>query len=173
MKKLRLHVVLVGALLLALGIGSYAVAGGGRNHVQGDLEGLQENPDISTTGNGTFDARIDDDAQTITYELSYSALEGGAVSQAHIHLGKRAVNGGISAFLCGGGDKPACPAAGTVSGEIDAADVIGPAGQGIAAGEFAELVAAIRAGHTYTNVHTATWPGGEIRGQIDDGRNDN
>jgi hypothetical protein len=27
-------------------------------------------------------------------------------------------------------------------------------------------VAAIRAGHTYVNVHTARWPTGEIRGQI-------
>lgn len=173
MKKFRLHAVLVGALLLALGIGSYAVAGGGKKHVKGDLTGLQENPDISTTGNGTFEATIDDDAQTIAYELSYSALEGGAALQAHIHLGKRAVNGGVSAFLCGGGDKPACPAtSGTVNGVVDAADVIGPGGQGIAAGEFGELVAAMRAGHTYANVHTPTWPSGEIRAQINDRKND-
>ena len=25
-----------------------------------------------------------------------------------------------------------------------------------------------RAGHTYANVHTNKWPGGEIRGQIQD-----
>ena len=75
------------------------------------------------------------------------------------------------AFLCGGGGKPACPATGgTVTGAIRAADGIGPAGQGIAAGEFAELVRAMRAGKTYANVHTSpTYAGGEIRGQI--GRN--
>lgn len=174
MKKFRLHAVLVGALLLALGIGSYAVAGGGKKHLKADdLTGLQENPDISTTGTGSFEARVDDDAQTITYELSYSGLEGGAAFAAHIHFAKRAVNGGVSAFLCGGGDKPACPAtSGTVNGVIDAADVIGPAGQGIAAGEFGELVAAMRAGHSYVNVHTPTWPGGEIRAQVNDRRND-
>jgi hypothetical protein len=174
MKRLRIHVVLVGALLLALGIGSYAVAGGGKKNIKADdLTGYQENPDISSTGTGSFEATIDDDAKTITYELSYSGLEGGNALAAHIHFGKRAVNGGVSAFLCSGGDKPACPApSGTVTGVIDAADVIGPGGQGIAAGEFDELVAAIRAGHTYVNVHTPTWPGGEIRAQLNDRSND-
>jgi hypothetical protein len=46
--------------------------------------------------------------------------------------------------------------------------VIGPAGQGIAAGEFAEIVRAIRAGRAYANVHSTKFPGGEIRGQIND-----
>jgi hypothetical protein len=175
MRRFGLYAALVGALLLALGVGSYAIAGGGKKNLKADeLSGYQENPDISTTGTGSFEATIDDDAQTITYELTYSALEGGAASAAHIHFGKRAVNGGVSAFLCGGGDKPACPAmAGTVNGVVDAADVVGPAGQGIAAGEFAELVAAMRAGHSYVNVHTPTWPGGEIRAQVNDRDADN
>jgi hypothetical protein len=55
-----------------------------------------------------------------------------------------------------------------VEGVIDPTDVIGPAGQGLAAGEFAELVRAMRAGMTYANVHTNKHPGGDIRGQIQD-----
>jgi hypothetical protein len=43
---------------------------------------------------------------------------------------------------------------------------VGPAGQGIAAGEFDELVRAIKAGVTYANVHSEMFPGGEIRGQL-------
>ncbi|HEX9821407.1 MAG TPA: CHRD domain-containing protein [Methylomirabilota bacterium] len=39
-------------------------------------------------------------------------------------------------------------------------------GQGILAGEFEEVVAAIRAGRTYANVHSAAFPPGEIRGQL-------
>jgi len=121
---------------------------------------------LSTTGRGDFKAKIDDSAQTITYRLSYSNLEGATTSAAHIHLGQRRTTGGVSAFLCGGGDKPPCPpTGGTVTGVIDAADVIGPTAQGIAPGEFAELVRAIRAGATYTNVHTSLRPSGEIRGQ--------
>lgn len=63
-----------------------------------------------------------------------------------------------------------CPATeGTVTGVIDAADIL-PAvpDRGIEAGAFEEFVKAIRAGHTYVNVHTTKWPGGEIRGQIHD-----
>ena len=58
--------------------------------------------------------------------------------------------------------------AGTITGSIEAADVVGPTPQGILAGEFAELVAAMRAGKAYANVHSATFGGGEIRGQIND-----
>ena len=62
----------------------------------------------------------------------------------------------------------ACPPApATISGTIRPADVIGPVGQGISAGEFGELVSAIRAGKTYANVHTQERPGGEIRAQLE------
>jgi len=44
--------------------------------------------------------------------------------------------------------------------------VIGPTDRGIAAGEFAELVRAMRNGATYVNVHSVTYPAGEIRGNI-------
>ena len=47
-----------------------------------------------------------------------------------------------------------------------APNVVGPAGQLIAAGEFEELVKAIHAGVTYANVHSSVLPLGEIRGQI-------
>jgi hypothetical protein len=44
--------------------------------------------------------------------------------------------------------------------------VIGPVPQGITPGEFDELLEAIRAGVAYVNVHTSTFPAGEIRGQL-------
>ena len=120
---------------------------------------------ISTQARGDFRARVENG--TITYRLRYSGIEGGATTQAHIHFGQLHTAGGVSAFLCGGGDKPACPSpGGTVEGTIDGADVVGPAGQGIAVGQFDELVRALRAGATYANVHSSTYAGGEIRGQI-------
>ena len=42
----------------------------------------------------------------------------------------------------------------------------GAAGQGIAAGEFAKVLRAIRVGAAYANIHTQQRPGGEVRGQI-------
>ena len=158
-----LEIVLV--LLLVVGLSAPALARK-KNSFKAELDGFQETPAISTTGTGEFRARISKDEDSIDFELTYSGLEGGAVTAAHIHLGQAGVAGGVSAFLCGGGGKPACPASGTVEATIVASDVIGPAGQGIAAGELDELVAAIRDGVTYANVHTTTFPTGEIRGRI-------
>ena len=80
--------------------------GGKKNLRAGDLNGYEENPDISTVATGSFKVTIDDRAQTLAYELSYSGLEG-TVTQSHIHFGKRAVNGGVSVFLCGTAAAPA------------------------------------------------------------------
>ena len=57
-----------------------------------------------------------------------------------------------------------------MTGTLRPADVIGPASEGIAPGEFGELVRAIRAGATYANVHTEKYPGGEIRAQLEKGK---
>jgi hypothetical protein len=163
--------VLGGAALVVLAVGSYAGAGDSKKMVRSDpLTGYQEATPagVSSSAGGSFEATIDDAAETIDYTLSYSGLEASA-TQAHVHFGNRFTSGGVSAFLCGGGGKPACPtSSGTVSGTITAADVIGPTAQGIAAGEFDELVDAIRAGVTYANVHSTLFPAGEIRGQIND-----
>ncbi len=170
----RSVVVAVGLVLGALLVASLAVAAGGKKNFRaGDLVGYEENPDISTVASGSFRATIDESAQTIEYELSYSGLEG-TILQAHIHFGKRAINGGITVFLCGTAANPGpagtptCPQAGTVSRTVGVGDILAPGTQGIEAGNFAELVAAMRNGSTYANVHSTKWPGGEIRAQIND-----
>ena len=63
--------------------------GSGSNHVKASLNGFQENPSIVTVGNGTLDLRIDAATQTIAYELTYSDLEGGRATAAHIHIASR------------------------------------------------------------------------------------
>ena len=129
------------------------------------LIGYQETPAIASSGSGEFFATVRPEDGVIEYTLSYANLPGTTVS--HIHFGQRAVAGGISAFLCGGGSKPACPDSdATITGTITPDDIIGPTAQGIGPGEFGKLVDAIVAGKTYVNVHTNTHPGGEIRGQV-------
>jgi len=143
-----------------------------KNNLVAELKPSQEVPAISSpTAKGSFTATIDEANQTIAYELSYEGLEGTAV-QGHIHLGQRGVNGGVSVFLCGSATTPVCAASpATITGVITPASIIGPNGQGIApstatANEFAELVAALRDGLTYANVHSTKFPGGEVRGQL-------
>jgi CHRD domain len=170
---MRRRSVLTGVALVlgALLVVSLAVASAGKKNFDArTLIGYEENPDVSTVATGSFEATVDEDAQTVTYELSYSGLEG-TVQQAHIHFGKPAINGGISLFLCsnlgnGPAGTPACPQEGTVSRTVPAVDIVGPIPQGIEAGNLSELAAAMRAGNTYANVHSTKWPGGEIRAQI-------
>jgi CHRD domain len=173
-------VVIIGLL----GVGSYAIAGGGRAFNE-RLDNYQEVPSVSSVANGEFTARISNNDSSIAWTLSYADLEG-AVQQAHIHFAQRSVNGGISVFLCTNlgngpvGTQP-CPAPpATISGTITAADVSPPIpataaarAQGIDTGELAELIEAMRAGVTYANVHSTKFPGGEIRAQLKDPGNGN
>jgi len=174
----RLQLVLgigVAMLLAAVGV---AVATGGRD-VREQLTGFEETPQaLSTPANGEFKARISRSAEQIEWRLSYRDFET-PVSQAHIHFGQRATSGGISVWLCGNpslnpppGTEPCPPTAGTVSGVIERDDVVGPVPQGIAPTEYEEFVAALRAGYTYANVHSAARPPGEIRAQILDDDDD-
>ncbi len=166
----QLRVTLLVALVALLALPSATVPAAPNPTVRAKLSGFEETPfTLSSPGSGRFRAKIREAASKIEFELSYEGLPT-AVLFAHIHLGRPAITGGVSAFLCGGGGKPPCPPSGTVTGTITPSDVIGPAAQGIAPGEFGALVEAIRAGATYVNVHTTQFPGGEIRGAIDSRR---
>jgi hypothetical protein len=167
----------------ALGIVAFALAGESGvsfNHLTATMSGYQEVPAISSTGTADFTADVSKDGESISWQLTYSGLEGD-VQQSHIHFGQRSVNGGISVFLCtnlgnGPAGTQACPQSGTISGTITAADVspnipatLAARNQGIDTGEYDELVRAIGAGKAYANLHTTKWPGGEIRAQLNEG----
>ena len=129
-----------------------------------NLSGENEVPPINTAGAATFHMDI---GSTITFSLTFSGLSA-APAVAHLHFAPTKVNGGVTIFLCGGGGQPACPAStsGTITGTITAANVVGPTTQGIAPGDLDSALEAVRAGLAYANMHTANFPGGEIRGQV-------
>lgn len=161
LKNIAFAVILALSLTLVLG-----QKGANESH-KADLSGYEEVPAVSSTGTGELRLKVNEENQLIEYELSYANLEGTTTTAAHIHLGQKGVNGGVIAFFCGGGGKDPCtPGSGTFTGTIVPADVIGPTAQGLAAGEFAEVLRALRAGQIYVNVHTNKHPGGEIRGQV-------
>jgi hypothetical protein len=173
MRAKRVHLAGAIGLLAVAGVVTTTAVAGGEREVRTHLTGYQEVPAVSTDASGKFSAKLRRSADEIRYELSYADLTG-TVQQAHIHLGQRAVNGGISVFLCSNlgngppGTQMCPPAPAKISGTIRPADVVGPAVQGLAPMEFGELVRAIRAGATYVNVHSSTFPGGEVRGQLKD-----
>jgi CHRD domain len=174
-KRARIKIALAVATAGVLGLGTVAMASD-RGNERETLTGFEEVPALSTPGVGEFRASVSRSSDEISYRLTFSDLES-AATQAHIHFENATNNGPIVVFLCtnlgnGPAGTQACPAAGgTISGTITPADIgAGAAAQGIAAGEFDEFVRAIRAGATYVNVHSVDRPGGEIRAQLDDGR---
>jgi hypothetical protein len=137
------------------------------------LTGAEEVPPRETPAFGTTKLVVEPGKDAIHYRLATGPIENAFA--AHIHLGPPGVNGPIIAFLAG----PFPPGGGLSrgilgAGEITAEDLIGPlAGQPLSA-----LLAEMRAGNTYVNVHTndgvdppntgpGDFPGGEIRGQIE------
>ena len=168
------------SVLLLVGISVIAVdsadANGRKREVfRAWMSGLEEAPNVvSSTGRGFFRAVVDEEAGTIEYRMTYTGLD--AITQSHLHMGTHHQAGGIVIFLCSNLTTPAppagtqaCPASpGQISGTITAENVLAAAQHGIAATEFAEVVEAIRQRAVYVNLHTATFPGGEIRGQLVD-----
>ena len=119
----------------------------------GPISGAQENPPVVTTATGQGTVVISADGSTITYIVSYSGLSG-TVNAAHIHTGAMGSNGGVILPLAAGPSP--------MTGTLTAANFSASG----SVTTFAEAVAAIRAGNTYFNLHTAAHPGGEVRGQI-------
>jgi hypothetical protein len=182
MKRLRILILVMAALSLT--------AAGPSGHdderrLRADLTGLEEVPVVNTVATGKFRARISPDEQSIEYRLSYSGLQG-TVSQAHIHIAQLSVNGSIVIWLCQTATNPGpathtCnPGSDDFTGTITADDVIAgsTASQQLNAKDLTSVIALIRAGAAYANVHTLpNSTGGEIRGQIevidqDDNRHD-
>lgn len=168
------------SVLLLVGISVVAVDSAGaddRNHrkvFRAWMSGIEEAPNVvSTAGRGFFRAVVDEEAGTIEYRMIYTGLES-AILQAHLHVGTHHQAGGIVIWLCSNLASPptpagvqACPAApGEISGTITAENVVTAAANGIAAGEFAEVVNAMRQRAVYVNMHTQTFQPGEIRGQL-------
>lgn len=142
------------------------------------LDGDQEVPARPSLGQGEVILRVSDDGLSVGYKLIATNLDN--VFMAHIHMAAAGVNGPIVVWLfpsttpnvtgpLGAGRFTGVLAEGTFT----AANLTGP----LAGHPLSDLLAAIRAGGTYANVHTndgvdgtntgpGDFPGGEIRAQI-------
>jgi hypothetical protein len=172
----KLLLVVFGALPLAIALpsGMAAASVTTPHDFAADMNGLNERPTpVTTPAHGELNLKISEDGTRITYQLSVENLKS-AITQAHIHLGPQdgvGSAGPIVVFLFPanfpGGPLPA-PVPGEalqVDGTFTSADLIGP----LAGKPLSALIAEIRNGNAYANLHTALpggHPGGEIRGQL-------
>ena len=128
------------------------------------MTGAEETPARPSEAQGQLILTPREDGTALAYKLVVAKIEN--ATQAHIHLSPPGAPGPVIAWLY-----PSAPPAVLIPGRFNGvlaegvitdASVVGPlAGQGVAG-----LVAAIRAGNAYANVHTTQFPPGEIRGQV-------
>ena len=146
----------------------------GEDHFNPKLVGSEEVPPRDTPAYGRATFHVSDDGQSVEYTLVVNDITN--VRQSHIHFGPAGTNSPIVVFLYG----PVPAGGGPIDGEIargsfTAANFIGP----LAGHPMADLLAAMRTGHAYVNVHTddgvapantgpGDFPGGEIRGLLTD-----
>lgn len=118
------------------------------------LTGYQSRTPVLTTGQGHFELWLIEDTLTIEGEFTglVSDFNPNAAGGAHIHIGKAGQNGGIEFDL-------------NVDLGTDLRSGVFPADSNRVI-LTAEQKAILEARGYYINIHTATYPGGEIRGQI-------
>jgi hypothetical protein len=123
--------------------------------------------------------RVHEDGNTVTVDFRLIASNIDNVIMSHIHCGAAGSNGPIKMWLypvIGPAGAPAANGAGRQNGVL-ASGTFNPAG--VTCPDGTALLDAIRAGRTYVNVHTndgvapantgpGDFPGGEIRGQLDE-----
>jgi hypothetical protein len=149
------------AVILAAGLAAGACedATEGQEIYVTNLSGANENPARNSAGTGSAQVIIDGDR--VHYALEIDDISN--VIAAHIHTGAANVNGPVRVtfFTPTAGPLTVSDKHVLANGTFTAADVGGNPPI-----SYADLVAAIRAGNTYVNVHTTLFPGGEIRGQL-------
>lgn len=150
MKRARFAFLAAGLLIVAL-----APVARGAEVFTASLDGANSVPPIAGDGTGSATVTISDDGQSVSWDVSYSGLTA-APGAGHIHFAAANANGPVMIPF-------ATVTATGSTGSFNAADYAG--GEGLPA-DWAGVLAAIRGGNSYVNIHTAANPGGEIRGQL-------
>jgi hypothetical protein len=166
MRRLTLVATVVALVTLAL---APAVAGKPEHqrNFAAHLSGGNEIPAVDSQGQGQAIFKLNKEGDAMSFKLIAANIEG--VTQAHIHCGAADVNGPVVVFLFGFDPDGVDPNGVLSSGTITEADVIARPDSAACPGgiaNFDELVAKMRSGDAYVNVHTLANPPGEIRGQI-------
>ena len=133
------------------------------------LDGPSQNPPVASTGTGNTTVTWNTLTNEMTVNVSFSGLTTGTTA-SHIHCCVAPPgNAGVATAVPTFPGFPLGVMAGTYSRTFDmtAASSYNPAfvtANGGTAGAEAALLAGLQAGRAYLNIHTTMFPGGEIRG---------
>lgn len=169
---MKLGSVLMGfALALVLA----APAAAHTQQYSGTFAGLQESPPNASPGSGSALVTVDFDLLTMRVQASFTGLIGNTTN-AHIHCCLPGANGSLNVGVATQTPTFSGFPAGVTSGVYDNtfdmalsssynASFVTAAG-GTVGGAFNALVAGLDAGNAYFNIHTSSFPGGEIRAAL-------
>ena len=135
------------------------------------LSGLNEGPPNGSSGTGVTFVTVDTVAQTIRVEVTFSGLTG-TTTASHIHCCQPlGVNAGVATTTPTFAGFPLGVTSASYDNTLDMtlSSSYNPSfvtAHGGIAGAEAFLFAGIAAGQAYLNIHSQTFPGGEIRGQL-------
>jgi CHRD domain len=127
-----------------------------------ELRGSNEVPANNSTALGRVVLLVSRDASYAEYSVEASGLSGG-IRGGHFHRAAPGVNGGIvlSFFFFSDGREDRQPIPGTTDLELNKAIA-----RTITKAQLDPILADLRAGNIYANIHTPSFVGGEIRGQM-------
>ena len=123
--------------------------------------GEEVDPPVATQATGVAKFQLSQDGSELSYKINVANIQG--VAAAHIHCAAVGVNGPVGVTLFAG------PTTGAVNGTLIQGVITDPvAANDCGWADLAEVVAAMRGGDTYVNVHTIPpgVPSGEVRGQV-------
>jgi len=162
-------------LALAIGILGLGVASDARGGIilyEAVLNGASESSPNDSSGHGSAQVDIDDVAQTMRVQVTFSDLIANTTA-AHIHAATASPGTGTAGVATQTPTFAGFPL-GVTSGSYDLTfdltdlSTYNPAfvaaNGSTVEGAEAALLAALAAGEAYLNIHTVQFPGGEIRG---------
>ena len=159
-------------IAIALVAGCTSVAQAAPITFQANLSGLFENPANASPGTGFVTVTIDTVSHTLFVEATFSGLLGTTMA-AHIHCcAAPPANAGVATMTPSFSGFPLGVTSGSFSNSYDmtlasswnSAFILNNGGTPASA--EAVLMAGLLAGNAYFNIHTSTFPGGEIRGNL-------
>ena len=127
-----------------------------------ELRGSNEVPANNSSAIGRVVLLVSRDGSFAEYSAEVSGLSAG-IQGGHFHRAAAGTNGGIvlSFFFNSSGVATNSVTPGTTDLEINKA-----IGRTINKTQLDAILADLRAGNIYANVHTPNFPGGEVRGQL-------
>ena len=156
MRMLKYPLLALLAALLTASIGFTAEKGS----FKATLSGGEAVPKVKTLAKGEAEFKLSKDGKEFTYKLTVKDIEN--VTAAHIHLGKKGIEGPPVAGLFAGPKKEGKFSGVLAEGVITEKELLGS----VSGKPLKELVKLIKSGDAYVNVHTDGYPVGELRGQI-------